>query len=592
MKGQALSLLGRVRRVGSLTVAALLAMGVLAAVAHAANPVSGLTVDPLTPSNAGLARTDYVIHFTTSATGALAAGQHITITLPPSSNTTTIVNAVVTDTTTSTQVGTCGVSSQTVEVCTISSGKSVAAGDHVTVELDGVTNPPQNPTGGQQPLSVVTDTDTATATTNYTVGSAGSVSTPSVVNNSPSTAAGARTDYVITFNTSGTGGMSGTAHSQITITFPATAASPFNTTTIVNAIVTDTTTSTQVGTCGVSSQTVEVCTISSGKTVTAGDTLTVELDGVTTESPAPVKLADLLTVSTTSDVNTITSNPYPVANAGTISTPTVNNGSPSTAAGARTDYLISSRPPRPGGMCGHGAQPDHDHVPRDRGLALQHHHDRQRHRHRHHNEHPGRDLRRRAQTVEVCTISSGKTVTAGDTLTVELDSVTTQSPAPGQAGRPPDRVHHLGRRHRNLETLSRRRQRGGNHAPRESTTRRHRPPRARAPTTCSRPTPPRTGGMSGTAHGQIPITFPATAASPFNTTTIVNAIVTDANERPGRDLQRQLPNRRGLRDRLRQARRRWRPLAVELDGVTAESPAQRQPEATPLRFQRRQAPPR
>src|SRR6202042_2575329 len=105
-----------------------------AGVAHAANPVSGLTVDPLTPSDAGGARTDYVIHFSTSATGALGAGQHITITFPMSSNTTTIVNTVVTDTTTSTQVGTCGVSSQTVEVCTISPGKSVADGDHVTVE--------------------------------------------------------------------------------------------------------------------------------------------------------------------------------------------------------------------------------------------------------------------------------------------------------------------------------------------------------------------------------------------------------------------------------------------------------------------------
>ena len=52
---------------------------------------------------------------------------------------------------------------------------------------------------------------------------------------------------MITFTTSATGGMSGAADSQITITFPGTAASPFNTTTIVNAIVTDNTTSTQVG---------------------------------------------------------------------------------------------------------------------------------------------------------------------------------------------------------------------------------------------------------------------------------------------------------------------------------------------------------
>ena len=174
----------------------------------------------------------------------------------------------------STQVGTCGVSSQTVEVCTISSGKSVTAGDTLKVELDGVTT--SRPVKMADLLTVSTTSDVNTTTSNpYPVVTAGTITTPTVNNSSPSTAAGARTDYVITFTTSGTGGMSATAHSQITITFPGTATTPFNTSTIVNAIVTDTTTSTQVGTCGVSSQTVEVCTISSGKSVTAGDTLKV-----------------------------------------------------------------------------------------------------------------------------------------------------------------------------------------------------------------------------------------------------------------------------------------------------------------------------
>ena len=517
--------LRRVRLLGSVTLAALLLMGAFAGVAHAANPVSGLTVDPLTPSDAGGARTDYVIHFSTSATGALGAGQHITITFPMSSNTTTIVNAIVTDTTTSTQVGTCGVSSQTVEVCTISSGKSVADGDHVTVELDGVTNPPQNPTGGQQQLSLVTDTDTVTASTFYTVGPASSISTPSVVNSSPSTAAGARTDYVITFNTSSTGGMSGTAHSQITITFPGTATSPFNTTTIVNAIVTDTTTSTQVGTCGVSSNTVEVCTISSGKSVTAGDALKVELDGVTTESPAPVKNADLLTVSTTSDTTTATSNPYPVANAGSISTPAVVNSSPSTAAGARTDYVITFNTSSTGGMSGTAHSqititfPATATSPFNTTTIV---------------NAIVTDTTTSAQvgtcgvssnTVEVCTISSGKSVTAGDALKVELDGVTTESPAPVKNA--------------DLLTVS---------TTSDTTTATSNPyPVANAgsistpavvnssPSTAAGArtdyvitfNTSSTGGMSGTAHSQITITFPATATSPFNTTTIVNAIVTD-----------------------------------------------------------------
>ena len=523
LKGRLWLRLRRVRLLGSLTLAAVLLMGAFAGVAHAANPVSGLTVDPLTPSDAGGARTDYVIHFSTSATGALGEGQHITITFPTGSNTTTIVKTVVTDA--GAQVGTCGVSSQTVEVCTIASGKTVAAGDQVTVELDGVTNPPQNPTGGQQQLLVVTDTDTVTASTFYTVGPAGSISTPSVVNSSPSTAAGARTDYVITFNTSGTGGMSGTAHSQVTITFPGTATSPFNTTTIVNAIVTDTTTSTQVGTCGVSSQTVEVCTISAGKTVTAGDTLKVELDGVTTESPAPAKLADLLTVSTTSDVNTTTSNPYPVASASAISTPSVVNSSPSTAAGARTDYVITFNTSSTGGMSGTAhsqititfpgtaTSPFNtttivNAIVTDTTTSTQ-----------------VGTCGVSSQTVEVCTISAGKTVTAGDTLIVELDGVTTESPAPAKLA--------------DLLTVS---------TSSDATTKTSSSyPVANAgsittpsvvnssPSTAAGArtdyvitfNTSGTGGMSGTAHSQVTITFPGTATSPFNTTTIVNAIVTD-----------------------------------------------------------------
>ena len=510
---------------GSLTLAALLLMGAFAGVAHAANPVSGLTVDPLTPSDAGGARTDYVIHFNASATGALGAGQHITITLPMSSNTTTIVNTVVTDTTTSTQVGTCGVSSQTIEVCTISSGKSVADGDHLTVELDGVTNPPQNPTGGQQTLSVVTDADTATATANYSVVAASSITTPTVNNSSPSTAAGGRTDYVITFSTSGTGGMSGTAHSQITITFPATATTPFNTTTIVNAIVTDTTTSTQVGTCGVSSQTVEVCTIAAGKTVTAGDVLTVELDGVTTESPAPVKMADLLTVSTTSDVNTTTSNPYPVVTAGTITTPTVNNSSPSTAAGARTDYVITFTTSGTGGMSGTAHSQITITFPAtattpfntttivnaivtDTTTSTQ-----------------VGTCGVSSQTVEVCTIAAGKTVTAGDTLTAELDGVTTESPAPtGNT----DTLTVSTTSDTTTKTSSAYPVANGRAitAPRVDNTSPSTAAGARTDYVMTFTTSS-TGGMSGTAHSQITITFPATATTPFNTTTIVNAIVTD-----------------------------------------------------------------
>ena len=345
-------------------------------------------------------------------------------------------------------------------------------------------------------------------------------------NSSPSTAAGARTDYLITFTTGAeTGGLSGTAHSQITITFPGTATSPFNTGTIVNAVVTDTTTSTVVGSCGVSSQTVEVCTISSGKTVADGDTLTVELDGVTTESPAPTKMADLLTVSTTSDVDTITSDPYPVSNGGSITAPRVDNTSPSTAAGARTDYVMTFTTSGTGGLSGTAHSqitvtfPGTATSPFNTGTIV---------------NAVVTDTTTStvvgscgvsSQTVEVCTISSGKTVAAGDVLKVELDGVTTESPAPS------GNLHTL-----TVSTTS---------DPTTMTSVTFGVANSSAITTPTvqlssfTPSAPAnytitfntsgTGGMSGTAHSQIPITLPTGSS----TASITNAVVTDAGIQVG-----------------------------------------------------------
>jgi hypothetical protein len=96
--------------------------------------------------------------------------------------------------------------------------------------------------------------------------------------------------------------MSGTAHSQITITLPANS----STFTINNGVVTDA--GVQVAGCGVSTQTVEVCTLSAGKTVNPGDQLTVVLNSVT--NPPNVSTSSTLTVQTTSDTRPTTSSPY------------------------------------------------------------------------------------------------------------------------------------------------------------------------------------------------------------------------------------------------------------------------------------------
>src|SRR5690348_4270046 len=83
----------RLPGLGLLTIATLLVMGAFAAAAQASS-VTGVSVDPLTPSPAAGARTDYVIHFTT--TTALSAGQHITITLPTGASVRSDVNSSVT----------------------------------------------------------------------------------------------------------------------------------------------------------------------------------------------------------------------------------------------------------------------------------------------------------------------------------------------------------------------------------------------------------------------------------------------------------------------------------------------------------------
>src|SRR5207302_716091 len=148
------------------------------------------------------------------------------------------------------------------------------------------------------------------------------------------TAAGAQTSYLITFTTSSTGGgISDKGRSQITITFPASATSNIGFTS-----VTDLTTAQPVGSCFASSTTVETCNIGTGKSIGAGDQVRVELDGVT--NTTTVSTSNVLTVSTTSDTST-TRTTYRTVSPAAVSGLSVDNTSPSTAAGAQTSYLIT-----------------------------------------------------------------------------------------------------------------------------------------------------------------------------------------------------------------------------------------------------------
>ena len=77
--------------------------------------------------------------------------------------------------------------------------------------------------------------------------------------------------------------MSGTAHSQITISLPATS----STLSVTNAVVMDA--GVQVAPAASAQQLVEVWTISAGETVNPGDQVTVALSGVTNPSMSPCR---------------------------------------------------------------------------------------------------------------------------------------------------------------------------------------------------------------------------------------------------------------------------------------------------------------
>lgn len=122
-------------------------------------PVGQLAVSNSSPSSAPGALTDYTITFTTSATGGLStkAGSQITIVLPAGTGLGSLSGSSLTDNTSGQQVGYCGYSRTTV---TCSVYGTVAAGDSVTVGLDGVVNPT---TPSPETVKVSTTSDTVVA---------------------------------------------------------------------------------------------------------------------------------------------------------------------------------------------------------------------------------------------------------------------------------------------------------------------------------------------------------------------------------------------------------------------------------------------
>src|SRR5947199_248933 len=111
-------------------------------------------------------------------------GSLITVALSTGTGLSSLSGSLVTDTTSGQSVGSCNAAGTT---ATCSIYGSVAGGDQVSVELDGVTNPSSS---GTQTLKVSTSSDTTSATSSgYTITAASASAQPSVTVGSPSSAA-------------------------------------------------------------------------------------------------------------------------------------------------------------------------------------------------------------------------------------------------------------------------------------------------------------------------------------------------------------------------------------------------------------------
>jgi hypothetical protein len=291
------------------------------------------------------ASASYAVTFTTSATGALSgtAGSRVTVTFPSGTELGESSGTVV-DRTTHQPVGVgyCSVSEMTV-ACGISG--NVAAGNTLAVELYRVVNP--SSPNGDETVKVSTTSDTVEVPSNgYAITAAREPGAATVTDGSPSSAAGALTDYTVAFKTSSTGELSGAAGSTITIEFPSGTELEAS----VSGVVTDTTTRQQVGggSCSVYVSAVTEVTCPVTGTVAPENTVSVELDHVV--NPGTADGDETVEVWTTSDTAHARSNPYAVSPAGQTSQPTVVNSSPSSAPGALTDYAIAFTTSPTGGL--------------------------------------------------------------------------------------------------------------------------------------------------------------------------------------------------------------------------------------------------
>jgi hypothetical protein len=151
------------------------------------NPITNVTADNSSVTQATGARAVYKIGFTASSTGGLAgaAGSQITITFPNNTDITQIFSINITDTTTGLLVGnscthTAAAVNPPVLTCSIFNGSAIGPGHGVSVTLNGITNPPTTAT---DTALISTTSDLSPVGGSYAVG--GNPPAPTITSVSP-----------------------------------------------------------------------------------------------------------------------------------------------------------------------------------------------------------------------------------------------------------------------------------------------------------------------------------------------------------------------------------------------------------------------
>jgi hypothetical protein len=295
----------------------------------------------ISPTAAAGALAGYAATFALSSTGGLSGsnGSSVTVNLPTSA-TVTFPSASLFNQTTGRVIssGSQSISGTSVTI-PLAAGAVANPGDVIAATVDGVANPA---TAGSYSVTVQTSSDTKSPASNaVAVVAQKSVSAVTVKNTGPTSAAGARTGYAVSFTTSSTGSLSAQVGSTVTVAFP----TGFEVFASSSSLI-DTTTGQVVGAFSSAGSSAEAF-LDPGVVVQGGDTLTGYIEGVTNSTSTST--TDTVSISTSSD-KPATSGTFSVTAASPVTSVTNVLAGPTDAAGAATGYKVTFKTPTSGGL--------------------------------------------------------------------------------------------------------------------------------------------------------------------------------------------------------------------------------------------------